>query len=108
MFHEETVCSSLKMEFCKIFVFTCLIVAAYSEPYQRSKMKYETLEDCEKELDTLFKESLGIEEEVIVERAHKVKTDKSKKDNKPRTIVCIILNYKDKVKVLRNAQKSER
>ena len=41
----------------------------------------ETWEDCEKELDTLLKESLGIEGEVVVERAHKVKTDKSKKSN---------------------------
>ena len=41
----------------------------------------ETWEDCEKELDTLFKESLGIEEKVVTERAHKAKTDKSKKSN---------------------------
>ena len=37
----------------------------------------ETWEDCEKDLHTLFKESLGIEEEVVIERAHRVKTDKS-------------------------------
>ena len=65
----------------------------------------ETWEDCENELHTLFKESLGIEEEVVVERAHRVKTDMSKKGNTLRTIVCRILNYKDKVKVLRNAKK---
>ena len=65
----------------------------------------ETWEDCEKELHTLFKESLGIEEEVVVERAHRVKTDKNKKGNPPRTIICRILNYKDKVKILRNAKK---
>ena len=63
----------------------------------------ETWEDCENELHTLFKESLGIEEEV--ERAHRVRTDKSKKSNTPRTIVFRILNYKDKVKILRNAKK---
>ena len=34
-----------------------------------------------------------------------MKTDKSKKGNTPRTIVCRILNYKDKVKILRNAKK---
>ena len=31
--------------------------------------------------------------------------DKNKKSNTPRTIVCRILNYKDKVKILRNAKK---
>ena len=39
----------------------------------------ETLEDCENDLNTLFKQSLGIEKEVVIERPHRVKTDKSKK-----------------------------
>ena len=38
----------------------------------------ETLEDCGKVLDTLFKESIGIEEGVVIERVHRVKTDKNK------------------------------
>ena len=33
----------------------------------------ETWEDYENELHTLFKESLGIEEEIAIERAHRVK-----------------------------------
>ena len=65
----------------------------------------ETWEDCENELHTLFKDSLGIKEELVIERAHRVKTDKSKKGNTPRTIVCRILDYKEKVKTLRNAKK---
>ena len=36
---------------------------------------------------------------------HRVKTEKSKESNTPRTIVCRILNYKEKVKSLRNAKK---
>ena len=70
----------------------------------------ETWEDCEKELeiDAIFKESLGIEEELVIERTHMMKTDKNKKSNTPTTIVCRILNYKDKVKILRNAEKTER
>ena len=36
---------------------------------------------------------------------HFVKTDKNNKGNTPRTIVCRILNYKDKVKILRDAKK---
>ena len=43
--------------------------------------------------------------EVVIERAHRVKRDKNKKSNIPRTIVCRILNYKDKVKILENAKK---
>ena len=38
---------------------------------------------------------------MVIERAHRVKTDKINK----RTIVWRILNYKDKVKILRNAKK---
>ena len=51
----------------------------------------ETWGDCENELHTLFKESLGIEEKVVIERAHRVKADKRKKGNTPITIVCRIL-----------------
>ena len=65
----------------------------------------QTGEDSGNELNTLFKESLGIEEKVVIERAHRVRADKSKKGNTPRTIVCRILNYKEKVKILRNAKK---
>ena len=50
----------------------------------------ETWENWESELHTLFKESLGIEEEVVIERTHRVKTDKNEKSNTPRTIVCRI------------------
>ena len=60
------------------------------------------------QLHQLFKESLGIEQEVIIERAHRVETDKGKKGNTQRTIVCRILNQKDKVKILRSAKKTER
>ena len=65
----------------------------------------ETWEDCENEIETLFKEILGIEQELVTERAHRVKTDKNKKSNTPRKIDCRILNYEDKVKILRNAKK---
>ena len=65
----------------------------------------EVWEDSENELHDHFKESLDIEEEVVIERTHSVKIDKSKKSNTPRTIVCRILNYKDKVKILRNVKK---
>ena len=65
----------------------------------------ETWEDCKRELYTLFKENLGIEKEVVIERVHRVKTNKNRKRNTSSTIVSRILNYKDKVKILRNAKK---
>ena len=52
-----------------------------------------------------LRKSLDTEEEVLIERTHSVKIDKSKKSNTPRTIVCRILNYKDKVKILKNVEK---
>ena len=60
-------------------------------------IKDETWEDCKKEIHTLFKESLSIEEKVLLEKVHRVKTDKNKKGNTPRTIVYRTINYKDKV-----------
>ena len=45
----------------------------------------ETWEDCEEAQDTLFKESLDIKEELVIERARRVKTDKNEKSNTPRT-----------------------
>ena len=63
----------------------------------------ETSGDCRNELHTLFKESLGIKEEVLTEK--RVKTNKGKNDNTLKTIVCRILDYKDKIKILRNAKK---
>ena len=64
-----------------------------------------TLGDCEKELDALFKESLDIDEEVVIERPNRVKTVRNKKGNTPKKVVCKIINYKDKVKILRNSRK---
>ena len=42
-------------------------------------------------VDTHFKKSLAIEEQVVIERAHRMKTVNNKKYNTLRTIVCRIL-----------------
>ena len=55
-------------------------------------------------VDTL-KGSPGVEEEIVIERTHRVQTNKNKKSNTPRTIICRILNYKGKAKILKNAKK---
>ena len=71
---------------------------------KRDQMKHKNVVK-RKELDTFFKESQGNEEEVVMERSHRMKTDKNKKSNTPITIVCRILNYKDQFKILRNAKR---
>ena len=64
----------------------------------------ETWEKCEEHLETLFKDELGIEENVIIERAHRTKSSPESRRSKPRSIFCKFHNYKDKVKVLQNAK----
>ena len=56
-------------------------------------------------VDTIFKQSLDIQEQVVIERSRKGKTDKNNRSNTTRKVVWRILSYKDKVKILRNAKK---
>ena len=65
----------------------------------------ETWEKCEEHLETLFKDKLGIEENIIFERAHGTKSSPEGRRSQPRTIFCKFHNCKDKVKVLQNAKK---
>ena len=73
--------------------------------YSIKERPNKTWEKCKLELDTRLKEILGLEDEVGIERVHRVKTDKNKKVNRPIEIVYRILSYKDKFKILRNAKK---
>ena len=67
--------------------------------------KGETWKDCENKLLEILRDKLEIED-VTIERAHRVKQYENKKNNKgktspPRTIVCKLLNNKDKIRILR-------
>ena len=42
------------------------------------------------------------ENDIIIERAHRAKKSKYGKKDRPQTIVCKLLSYKGKVKVLQN------
>ena len=56
----------------------------------------ETWEKREEHLETLFKDKLGIEENIIIERAHSTKSSiREGRRSKPRTIFCKFHNYKD-------------
>ena len=50
-------------------------------------------------------DELELENDIIIERAHWAKKSKYGKRNQPQTMVCKLLSYKDKVKVLQNCKK---
>jgi hypothetical protein len=62
----------------------------------------ETWEDSERKISKLLREQLEIKEQIQIERAHRTGPKQTKKD---RTIIIKLLNYKDKEKILRNANK---
>ena len=66
----------------------------------------ESWEGCEAEVDKLFTEKLDIEDKIIIERAHRAKKQKTKnsKKNQPRTIICRLLNFKDKDNILKRCR----
>ena len=69
-----------------------------------SESRNETWEDCEEEIQKVFNEKLGVKN-VQIERAHRSKRSKSNNNSeKPRTIVCKLLNYKQKEEILRNTK----
>ena len=65
----------------------------------------ETSEKREEHLEILFKYKLGIEENILIERAHRTKSSSAGKKSKPRTIFCKFHDYKGKNKALQNAKK---
>ena len=76
-----------------------------------TKEKGETWEDSEKKVLEILKDILEIKD-VIIERAHRVKPYQNEKNNKgkasTRTIVCELLNDKDKTQILKKCKISSR
>ena len=70
--------------------------------YGVTERKGETQEQCEEELQNIFKEKLDLEN-IDIEIAHRSKGKTS--SNKPRTIDCKIQSYKQKKEVLKNVKK---
>ena len=65
-----------------------------------------TWEISEAKVTKVFKEKLGIEKEIIIERAHRTKRNYKDKDKKrPRTIVLRLANFKDENIILKNVNK---
>ena len=66
----------------------------------------ETWDECEQEVQSLIKDKLEIAENIVIERAHRIKKKENcKNPGKPRTIVCRFFNCKDKTNILKNAKK---
>ena len=70
-----------------------------------SESRNETQEECEEEIQKVFNEKLGVKN-VQIERVHRSKRSNSNNNSeKRRTIVCKLLNYKQKEQILRNTKK---
>ena len=66
----------------------------------------QTWEISETTVKDLIIEKLQINQDVQIERAHRTRATRRQKEKyKPRTIVIKLLNYKDKVEILKNANK---
>ena len=65
----------------------------------------ESWDDCERKVKEIFMKKLELENDIIIERAHRAGKSKYGKKDQPRTIVCKLLSYKDKVKVLQYCKK---
>ena len=65
----------------------------------------ESWDDCERKVKEIFMSKLELENDIIIKRAHRAGKSKYGKKDQPRTIVCKLLSYKDKVKVLQNCKK---
>ena len=62
----------------------------------------ETWDDCERKIQKILYDKLEITEDVETERCHRMG---KRKGNRPRTIICKFLRFKDKQKILKNAKK---
>ena len=66
----------------------------------------ETWEISETKATKVFKEKLGIDKYIMIERAHRTKRNYKDKDKKrPRTIVLRLENFKEKSIILKNVNK---
>ena len=70
----------------------------------------ETWESCEDKVQQLIKENLGIESNVEIERCHRMKKNQKNQTNndrrpRPRTIVCKLLRFKDKQKIIQSSKR---
>ena len=68
----------------------------------------ETWDECERKVQRLLSEELDINN-IVIERAHRVKVYSPEKKNskkiRPRTVVCKLLNFVDKERIIKNTHR---
>ena len=66
----------------------------------------ETWGECEARAQELIEVNLSITDAIEFERCHRIsaQTNSSKNQNHPRTIICKVTKYKDKLKILKYAK----
>ena len=69
------------------------------------EVSHETWEMCEDEVKELIRSKLEINDEIEIDRCHRMG---KRQDKKPRKIVCRFLRFKDKQKILANTKKLKR
>ena len=72
--------------------------------------QYETWDRCLEKVQKVIKGKLGIEDEVEIDRCHPMKKsgkDRSinERDSRPRTIICRLLRFKDKQRIIQSSKK---
>ena len=72
--------------------------------------QYETWGRCEEKVQKVIKDKLGFEDEVEIDRCHRIKKsgkDRSnnERDSSPRTIICRLLRFKDKQRIIQSSKK---
>ena len=71
----------------------------------------ETWDECERKVQRLLSEELDIND-VVIEGAHRVKAYSPEKKNskkiRPRTVVCKLLSFVDKARIIKNSHRLKR
>ena len=79
----------------------------YIRIYGIEEEQYETWGRCEEKVRKFIKDKLGIEDEIEIDRCHRIKKSgkdqsNNKRNSRPRTIICRRLRFKDKQKLRKN------
>ena len=65
----------------------------------------ESWEDTKKKMKAFFKESLKIDKDIVIQRAHRNKSDRRENNDRcPRVAVALLLNYEDKELIFQQAK----
>ena len=67
--------------------------------------KGETWEQCEQKVKAIFNGQLRIEEEIEIDRAHRIEKNPGRNDDRPSTIVLRCTRYKQKEKIRKLAKR---